>query len=155
MIPKLYAALSTELSRREPYLRFRTLSEGDRQRQGLALADTRHFIAVLENHILERTASVVFSIELTEDCCTLRFCRPVTQKEHDQLEASGYVPRLSSKVYLSVGTGTSGGILYAWAAVKISQYSSVIDLFDALFLLGKELEKLLLYRGCLDGRQLR
>jgi hypothetical protein len=142
-IPKLYAALSAELDRREPFLRLRTLSEGDRQRQGFALTNARYFITVLDDHINERTASVVFTIELAEDCCTLRFCRPITLKEHVKLETSGYVPQLRSKVYLSVGLGQSGGVLFAWSAVKLSQYSSVINLFDALFLLGKELEKYL------------
>ena len=143
MIPKLFAALSAELDRCEPSLRFCTLSEGDRQRQGFALTNARYFIAVLENHIMGGTASVVFTIELTEECCTIRFSRPVTPKEHNRLAASGYAPLLRSKVYLSVGPGRSGGVPYAWAAVKLSQYSSVIDLFDALFALGKELEKYL------------
>jgi hypothetical protein len=98
---------------------------------------------VLDDHIMEGTASVIFTIEMAEDCCTLRFCRPITLKEHVKLEASGYTPVLRSKVYLSVGLAQSGGVLYAWSAVKLSQYSSVIDLFDALFLLGKELEKYL------------
>ncbi len=143
LIQRLYDALSAELDRREPYLKLRTLSEGDRQRQGLALTNARYFITVLDDHIMERMASVVFTIELAEECCTLRFCKPVTLKEHVKLEASGYAPVLRSKVYLSVGLGQSGGTLYAWSAVKLSQYSSVIDLFDALFTLGKELEKYL------------
>lgn len=92
---------------------------------------------------MEGTASVIFTIEMAGDCCMLRFCKPITLKEHVRLEASGYAPVLRSKVYLSVGLGQSGGTLYAWSAVKLSQYSSVIDLFDALFLLGKELEKFL------------
>ncbi len=143
MIPRLHAALTAELERRKPFLSLRTLSDGDRQRQGLALTGARHFIAVLENHIMERTASVVFTIELTEECCIMRFCRPLTLKEYDRLAAAGYVPVLRSKVYLSVGLGRSRGVSYAWASVKLSQYSSVIDLFDALFLLGKELERYL------------
>jgi hypothetical protein len=117
------------------------LSEGDRQRQGFALTNARYFITVLDDHIMEGTASVIFTIEIAEDCCTLRLCRPITLKEHVKLEASGYTPVLRSKVYLSVGLAQSGGVLYAWSAVKLSQYSSVIDLFDALFLLGKELER--------------
>ncbi len=143
MIPRLYDALSAELGRREPYLKLRTLSEGDKQRQGFALTNARYFITVLDDHIMEGTASVIFTIEMAGDCCTLRFCKPITLKEHVRLEASGYAPVLRSKVYLSVGLGQSGGTLYAWSAVKLSQYSSVIDLFDALFLLGKELEKFL------------
>jgi hypothetical protein len=143
MIPRLYAALSDELDRREPFMKLRTLSEGDRQRQGFALTNARYFITVLDDHIMEGTASVIFTIEMAEDCCILRFGRPVTLKEHVKLEASGYTPVLRSKVYLSVGLGQSGGVLYAWSAVKLSQYSSVIDLFDTLFLLGKELERFL------------
>jgi hypothetical protein len=46
-------------------------------------------------------------------------------------------------VYLSVGLSQSVGVPYAWVEVKLSQYSSVIDLFDALFVLGKELDKFL------------
>ena len=152
MIPRLYTALSGELDKREPFLSMRTLSEGDRQRQGLALTNARYFITVLDNHIMEGMASVVFIIELTEECCIIRFCKPVTLKEHVKLEASGYAPVLRSKVYLSVGLGQSGGVLYAWSAVKLSQYSSVIDMFDALFTLGKELEKFLQYGGHCDGR---
>jgi hypothetical protein len=54
-------------------------------------------------------------------------------------------------VYLSVGLSQSGGVPYAWVEVKLSQYSSVIDLFDALFTLGKELEKYLHHGGRSDG----
>ena len=73
----------------------------------------------------------------------MRFCVPLMPKEHEQLAASKYVPLLRSKIYLSVGLGESGGAHYAYSEVKISQYGSVIDLFDALFALGRELEKLL------------
>ncbi len=146
MIPKLYDALTAELDRREPYLKLRTLSDGDKQRQGFALTNARYFITVLDDHILEGTTSVIFTIELAEDCCTLRFYRPVTLKEHVRLEASCYTPVLRSKVYLTVGLGQSGGVLFACSSVKLSQYSSVIEMFDALFLLGKELDKYLDWR---------
>jgi hypothetical protein len=137
---QLRATLADELDKHEHYLSSHALSEGDRQRQGLTLTNARYFISVLENHILKHTASVVFTIELAEDYCILRFCRPLTMKEYDVLLASNYVPMMRSKVYLSVGLSQSGGVPYAWVEVKLSQYSSVIDLFDALFVLGKELE---------------
>lgn len=144
LISQLYMALSEELDKRKPFLALRTLSEGDRQRQGLALTNARYFISILENHIMERTGSVVFVIELAEDCCILRFYRPLQQKEYEQLDTSDYVPLLRSKVYLTVGLSRSRGIPYAYSAIKMSQYGSVINMFDALFLLGKELEKYLI-----------
>jgi hypothetical protein len=71
----------------------------------------------------------------------MRFRRPLTPKEHERLASSGYVPVLRSKVFLSVGLGQNGDVLHAWAEVKMSQYGSVIDLFDAMGTLKKELEK--------------
>ncbi|MDR1704988.1 MAG: hypothetical protein LBS19_09960 [Clostridiales bacterium] len=153
-ISKLYAALSGEMERREPFLKLQISGSGDRQRQSFAPIATRYFITVLDNHIMEATVSVILTIALAEDYCILRFCKPVTLKEHVKLEAAGYAPVLRSKVYLSVGLGQSGGVLYAWSAVKLSQSSSVIEMFDMLFLLGKELEKFLGFvpsaNGCSD-----
>lgn len=144
MIPKLYTLLAEELEKRELFLSLRTLSDGDRQRQGLALTKARYFVAVLENHIQERTGSVVFTIEVTENHYALRFYRPLTPKEYERLATSGYAPVLRSKVYLTVGLGKRAAVAYAYAEVKLSQYASVIDLFDALHTLGRALEKYLM-----------
>lgn len=88
---------------------------------------------------------MVFTIELAEDGCALRFYRPLTTKEYGRLAASGYAPVLRSGIYLNVGLGRREAVAYAYAEVKLSQYASVIDLFDALFVLGRELEKFLRY----------
>lgn len=142
-IPELYTLLAEELEKRGPYLSPRTRCEWDRRRrQGPAFKTARYFIAVLENHILDRTVSVVFTIEIAEDCA-LRFYRPLTAKEYGRLAASGYAPVLRSGIFLSVGLGQSGVVPYAYSEVKLSQYAGVIDLFDALPLLGGELEKFL------------
>ena len=141
MIPKLYTLLIGELEKHEYFLPQRVLSDGDRQRQGLALTKARYFITVLENHIFERTGSVVFTIEIAQDCYTLRFYRPLRLTEYNRLAASDYAPVLRSKVYLNVGLGRREAAAYAYSEVKLSQYGSVIDLFDALFVLGRELER--------------
>lgn len=53
MIPKLYTLLAEDLENRRPYLSPRTRCDWDRRRrQGPAFTEVRHFIAVLENHIL-------------------------------------------------------------------------------------------------------
>lgn len=144
VIPKLYTLLAGELEKREPFLTLRTLSEGDRQRQGLALTNARFFITILANHIFDRTGSVVFSIEIAEDCYKLRFYWPLGIKEYNRLAASGYAPILRSKIYLTVGVGKGETVDYAYSEVRMSQYASVIDMFDALVTLGKELEKFIL-----------
>ena len=150
MIPKLYTLLAEELEKREYLVPQRVLSDGDRQRQGLALTKARYFISVLENHIMNRTGSVVFTIEIAQDCYTLRFYRPLRLTEYNRLAASDYAPVLRSKVYLNVGLGQRSAASYAYSEVKLSQYGSVIDLFDGLFVLGRELEALL---KVLDNRQ--
>lgn len=139
-IPKLYTQLTVELEKRQHHVPQRTLSDGDRQRQGLSLTKARYFITVLENHILERTSSVVFTMEVSPDCYVLRFYSPLTLKDHNRLAASDYTPLLRSKVYLTVGMGKHEAVCYAYAEVKLSQYANVIDLFDALHILGRELE---------------
>lgn len=144
LIPKLYALISSELEKRQPYLTPRTLSEGDRQRQGLALTDVRCFVSVFENHIMEHTASVVFAIETSAEGYALRFYRPLHKKEYNRLAASGYAPVLRSKVYLSVGVGMCETVTYAYSEIRLSQYASLIDVFDALITLGKELEQFLM-----------
>jgi hypothetical protein len=115
LITTLRDALAEELENREPSLSLRTLSVGDRQRQGFALTKSRYFIAVFDNHIFERTYSVVFTIEVREDCYLLRFCIPLMPKEHERMAASKYVPLLRSKIYLSVGLGEIGGAHYAYS----------------------------------------
>ena len=149
MIPKLYTLLIGELEKHEYFLPQRVLSDGDRQRQGLALTKARYFIAVLENHIFERTGSVIFTIEAEAEGYTLRFYRPLQPKEYDRLAALDYAPVLRSRIYLNVGLGQREAVAYAYSEVKLSQYSSVIDLFDALFVLGRELEAFLNFKA--DG----
>jgi len=140
MTAELYAILDEELKNRAPYLSLRTLSERDRQRQGLALTNSRYFIAILENHIFERTESVVFTIEVTESYYALRFSRVLSTKKYDRIIASDYEPLIRSRIRLSIGLGRDESIHYAWAEIKLSPYSSVIDLFDAMFVLKRELE---------------
>jgi hypothetical protein len=142
-IPVLFDALSRELERRKPFMSLRVLSEVARQRQGLGFTNAQYFISVLENHLWRRTASAVFTIELLDEICVLRFCVPLRPKEYARLESSGYAPVLRSKVHLSVGLDVSGGVPYAYSCAKISRNGNVVDLFDTLFTLGKELEKYL------------
>ena len=142
MIRGLYDALVEQMDNKPPVLAMRTLSLFDRERRGLALTQGRYFISVLDNHILERTQSVVFIIEVTDNFYLLKFCCPLTADEHDRLAALSYAPILKSKHYLTVGLERS--CPHAYAAIRLSQYSSVIDLFDGLFVLGRELEKFIL-----------
>ena len=144
MTADLYILLDEELKNRTPYLSLRTLSERDRQRQGLALTNTRYFISILEDHIFEHKKSVVFTIEITEDFYVIRFYTVLKKRQYVKMAASNYAPLLRSKIRQSVGLGQGKDIYYAWSEIKLSPYSSVIDLFDAMFLLGKELEKFLI-----------
>ena len=139
LIKGLYDALITQMDNKPPVLAMRTLSLFDRERQGLALIQGRYFISMLDKHILEQTQSVVFIIEVTDDFYLLKFCCPLTADEHERIAALNYAPILKSKHYLTVGLERS--CPHAYAAIRLSQYSSVIDLFDGLFVLGKELEK--------------
>ena len=81
---------------------------------------------------------MVFTIEVTEDFYLIKLSCPLRDAEYRRLKASGYVPLLRSKLYLTTGLETSP--YRAYAAVKLSPYSSVIDLFDSLFVLQRELE---------------
>jgi hypothetical protein len=139
MVRGLYDALIEQIENKPPVLAMRTLSEGDRQRQGLALTKSRYFISVLDKHILERTQAVVFVIEVTDDYYLLKFCYPLTAKEHDRLAALNYALILRAKHYLTVGQERSSP--HAYASIRLSPYSSVMDFFDGLFVLGRELEK--------------
>lgn len=140
LIPILYTLLADELEKREPYLSPRTRCEHDRRRrQGPEYKNTRYYIAVLDNHIIEHTVSVVFTIETAENC-VLRFYSPLQPKECDGLAASGYAPVLRPNVYLSVGLCKRESLCYAYAEVKLSQYASLVDVLDTLHTLGKELE---------------
>lgn len=141
LVPYLKNAMEAELQSRPPVYSLRTLSMMDRQRQGIALTNNRYYLAVLENQILEGTQSVVFTIEVTEDYYEIKLCCPLRDKEYSRLEASDYVPVLRSKLYLR--TGLEPAPHRAYASAKLSPYSSVIDLFDALFVLQRELEKYL------------
>ena len=144
LISKLRDALIDELESRKPYLSLRI--PGVLWRQGAVLAKPRYSIYVLEDHILERTCSVIFTAEVTENHCVLRFCRPLTQKEHEQLTDSRYVPMFRSKTHLTVGLGESGEVPYAYSSVKLLPHGSAVDLLDAMFVLGKELEAFLNYQ---------
>ena len=115
----------------------------DRQRQGLALTNNRYFITILERHILEASQSVVFFIDVTEDYYLLQMCCPLKEPQRRELAAAGYVPRLRSKLMLSVGLENDP--TYAYSSIKLSPYSSVIDLFDGLFVLKRELELFLMF----------
>lgn len=55
LISNLYRVTEAELRKRPPVYTLRTLSMMDRQRQGLALTDSRYYITILQNHILEGT----------------------------------------------------------------------------------------------------
>ena len=138
LISNLYRATEAELRKRPPVYTLRALSMMDRQRQGLALTNSRYYITILQNHILERTQSVVFTIEVTEDFYLVKLSCPLRDGEYRRLKAAGYVPLLRSKLYLT--TGLEASPYQAYAAVKLSPYSSVIDLFDSLFVLQRELE---------------
>jgi len=138
LIDGLYRKLENELRNRPPVYSLRTLSTIDRQRQGFALTNNRFFITILERHILEASQSVVFFIEVTEDYYLLQMCCPLKEAQYRELAASGYVPRLRSKLMLSVGLESKPP--YAYSSIKLSPYSSVIDLFDGLFVLKRELE---------------
>ena len=102
MIRGLYDALVRQMDDKPPVLALRTLSLFDRERQGLALTKGRYFISVLDKHILERTQSVVFIIEITDDFYLLKFCHPLTESEYDRLAALNYAPILRTKHYLTV-----------------------------------------------------
>jgi len=47
---------------------------------------------------------------------------------------------LRSKTLMTVGLGESGGVLYAFSSVKLTPSDNVVDLFDAIAHLGRELE---------------
>lgn len=138
LIDSLYRKLEDERRNPPPVYSLRTLSAMDKQRQGLALTNNRYFITILERHILEAMQSVVFFIEITEDYYLLQMCCPLKESQRRELAASGYVPRLRSKLMLSVGL--ESGPPHAYSSIKLSPYSSVIDLFDGLFVLKRELE---------------
>ena len=143
LIDGLYRKLENELRNRPPVYSLRTLSAMDRQRQGLALTNNRYFITILERHILEASQSVVFFIDVTEDYYLLQMCCPLKEVRYRELAAIGYVPRLRSKLMLAVGLDSDPP--YAYSSIKLSPYSSVIDLFDGLFVLKRELELFLAY----------
>ena len=138
LIDDLYRKLENELRNRPPVYSLRTLSARDRQRQGLALTNNRFFITTLERHILDRAQSVVFFIEATEDYYLLQMCCPLKEAQYRELAASGYVPKLRSKLMLSIGLENDPP--NAYSSIKLSPYSSVIDQFDGLFVLKRELE---------------
>jgi len=143
LIDSLYRKLMNELRNRQPVYSLRTHSTKDRQRQGLALTNSRFFITILERHILDTAQSVVFFIEITEDYYLLQMCCPLKEVRYRELAAIGYVPRLRSKLMLAVGLDSDPP--YAYSSIKLSPYSSVIDLFDGLFVLKRELELFLAY----------
>ena len=138
LIDALYGRLEQELRERPAVYSLRTLSAMDKQRQGLALTNNRYFITILERHILEATQSVVFFIEITEDYYLLQMCCPLKEAQRQALAAAGYVSKMRSKWMLAVGLEQNPA--YAYSSIKLSPYSSVIDLFDGLFVLKRELE---------------
>ena len=147
-IEGLYAALKEQMDNKPPVLAMRTLSLFDRERQGLAATQGRYFISVLDRHIMERAYSVVFVVEVTDDFYLLKLCCPLTAAEYKKLAALKYTPLLRSKYYLTVGLEQS--YPHAYSAIRLSPYSSAIDVFDALFLLGRELEAFIIH---IDGKQ--
>ena len=142
-VPKLRDALIDELENREPYLSLRAQEALGRQRQSVVLTKPRYFVYILEKHILEHTCTVVLTVEITEECYILRLCRPLSPKEYGQLADSQYVPMLRSKIPMTVGLGESGGVLYAFSSVKLSQHCLGIELLDTLLALEIEINAFL------------
>jgi len=140
-VRSLYEAITGEIQNREPPLALRTSARKGRWRQEL-VPDKRYFTAVLENHILDKTQSAVLAIEAAGDDCLLRLCCPLTPEEYTRLAGLDYVPVLRSKIYLSVGLSDDDPP-YAWASVKLSARSGVMDVLEALRVLVRELERLL------------
>ena len=138
---ELYEALVRQLEN-SPLVLAQTLSRFERNRRKLAHARRKHFICLLDRHILEQTRSVVLVIEYTGDYYMLKLCCPLTKDEYDRLAALNYVPILREKHYLTVGLESS--YPHAYSAIRLSIRSSVMDLFDSLFVLCRELENLLL-----------
>lgn len=144
-VPALYAALSSELKNRKPALSLRTLGMLGGRQLCLSPAGSRFFAGILENHILDGKRSVVFTIEAAEDFFLLRFCCPLTEMQYRRMAALDYAPLLRTTLYLSAGLGLQPP--YAYSAVRLSLYGSVVDFFDALALLKRELEKFMLAGG--------
>ena len=107
----------------------------------------QHYICVLDNHILERTRSVVLIAQSAADCYLLKFCCPLARSEYERLAALDYIPVLRGKHYLTVGLDRSQS--YAYSAVRVPLYGSVVDWLCALGVLGRELERLL-KEGCVE-----
>ena len=106
----------------------------------------KYFVVIIDN--LDLDSPVVLSTEVTKDACVLRYCYLLSEDEHERLTASQYVPRLRSKICLTVGLGESGDIPYAYSSVKLPPYGNAIELLDALYRLGRELEA---YLSCLTS----
>jgi hypothetical protein len=79
-------------------------------------------------------------LKVDEDAYLLRFCCPIQPKVHRALAALDYAPPVRSRWHLSVGLGSA---IYAYSAIRLTPHSSVMDLFDALHVLGRELEAFL------------
>ena len=139
----LYKALVRQMDNREPVASVRAPVAFSGQQQKLLLAKDRNAICVLDRHIMERSRSVVFTIEEMDSYYLLSFCCPLDQDEYDRLVALNYVPHLRDRYYLSTGLGQLGHCVYAYASIRISQFSNMTDLLDTLNLLGKELEKVI------------
>lgn len=135
----LYEAITGELINREPSLALRTSASMGRLRQEFVPEKRQYFTAVLENHILDRTRSAVLVIEAAGADCLLRLCCPLRQEEYNRLAGLNYTPPLRSKLYLSVGLSDDDPP-YAWSSVRLSAHSGVMDVLEALRVLGRELE---------------
>lgn len=138
MARELHDAISEQLASR-PLIH--SLGPYGRESHRTVHSARRHFVSVLDRHILERSQSVVFVIEITDDYCLLKLCCPLMLAEYDRVSGSGYVPPVRSKIYLAVGFGMNRDVYYAYSAVKLSPHGRANEFFDALALLGRELEE--------------
>ena len=115
------------------------------ERQEPHFARGKHFIGVLDRHILGNTQSVVFTMEAVGSDYLLRFFLPLYAREYKKLTKSNYLPVLRSKHYLAVGCGEHRGIRYACCAVKFPSHRGAHVMFNALQRLSRELEKYVSY----------
>lgn len=139
----LRLALIEELEGKEAPLSLRATSMLGGHRQMVIRSERRYFSAVLANHIMDNTQSVVLLMEVSEDAYILRMCCPISDDAHARLSELHYVPPLRSRVYLTVGLGEQPH--HVWAAARLTPHSSVIDLYDGLHVLKRELERYLKY----------
>lgn len=141
MVQGLCEAATRQMEANPVTLSIRWASPYEKDWHRQATTKRQHFVCVLDRHVFDHTQSVVFVAGLAEDTCLLKLCCPLTSREYDRIARSQYLPLLRSKVCLSVGFGEMGGIPYAYVAVKMSPTSSVIEMFEAMERMGRELER--------------